>query len=494
MMGNLFAESALSPINLQNTYEKKLGYSDSAYTIAVDNGTYTNFIKDSAGYGLAQWTFWSRKQNLLNYAKSKGVSIGDLNMQLEFLMQELNAGYKPLLNTLKTTNSVSEASNGVLLQFERPADQSSAVQQKRASYGQKYFNQFANTKGEGVMQINIVKKTNTHNTSSRPNRNLKWIVIHYTAGTQSRPGAAANTAQYFATTTVQASADFIVDDATIVQYNPDIRNRNTWHCGGGKQSSYGAKYYQQCTNSNSIGIEVCSSNKTGRVTNANDANWYYTDAVIEQTILLTKYLMETYNIDADHVIRHFDVTGKLCPGIIGWNSVTGDESKWHAFKARLSGAVVIQPTEVNYRGEVTASTLNCRSGSSTSYPVVKTYALGTRVTITKEQNGWGYTGDGWVSLNYIKKVVETPVVKPVVPDIIEEEEEMTQEKFNEMMNAWITEQAAKDPGDWSREAREWAENAGLIASDTNGKKMYKKPMTREEFVTVLHRALHRYFI
>ena len=233
MMGNLFAESALSPINLQNTYEKKLGYSDSAYTAAVDNGTYTNFIKDSAGYGLAQWTFWSRKQNLLNYAKSKGVSIGDLNMQLEFLMQELNAGYKSLLNTLKTTNSVLEASNGVLLQFERPADQSSAVQQKRASYGQKYFNQFANTKGEGVMQINIVKKTSTHNTSSRPNRNLKWIVIHYTAGTQSRPGAAANTAQYFATTTVQASADFIVDDARIVQYNPDIRNRNTWNCGGG---------------------------------------------------------------------------------------------------------------------------------------------------------------------------------------------------------------------------------------------------------------------
>ena len=122
MMGNLFAESALSPINLQSTYEKKLGYSDSAYTIAVDNGTYTNFIKDSAGYGLAQWTFWSRKQNLLNYAKSKGVSIGDLNMQLEFLMQELNTGYKSLLNTLKTTNSVLEASNGVLLQFERPAD------------------------------------------------------------------------------------------------------------------------------------------------------------------------------------------------------------------------------------------------------------------------------------------------------------------------------------------------------------------------------------
>jgi hypothetical protein len=115
MMGNLFAESALSPINLQNTYNKKLGYTDEEYTKAVDNKSYSNFIKDSAGYGLAQWTFWSRKQGLLEYAQSKKVSIGDLNMQLEFLMKELTTGYKSLLNTLKTTTSILEASNGVLL-------------------------------------------------------------------------------------------------------------------------------------------------------------------------------------------------------------------------------------------------------------------------------------------------------------------------------------------------------------------------------------------
>ena len=115
MMGNLFAESALNPMNLQNSYEKKLGYTDSSYTKAVDNGTYTNFVRDSAGYGLAQWTFWSRKEGLFNYAKQKNKSIGDLQTQLEFLMTELSKGYKGLLNTLKTTNSVKEASNGVLL-------------------------------------------------------------------------------------------------------------------------------------------------------------------------------------------------------------------------------------------------------------------------------------------------------------------------------------------------------------------------------------------
>ena len=340
------------------------------------------------------------------------------------------------------------------------------------------------------MQINIVKKTSTHNTTSRLNRSIKYIVIHYTAGTQSKAGAAANTAQYFATTTVQASSDFIVDDATIVQYNPDIRNRNTWHCGGGKQSSYGATYYQQCTNSNSIGIEVCSSNYTGRVTNANDANWYYTDAVIEQTILLTKYLMETYNIDANHVIRHFDVTGKLCPGIIGWNAVSGDESEWLAFKAKLGDAAPT-PKAVNYKGRVTADTLNCRTGNSTAYSIVKAYDCGTIVSITKELNGWGYTGDGWVSLSYIEKVIEPVVTIPIVKG---EEEEMTQERFNEMMDAWIAEQAKKEASDWSAESREWAEKNGLISGDTDDKKMYKKMLTREELVTVLYRALHRHFI
>ena len=61
LMGNLYAESGLSPTNLQNTYEKKLGYTDVTYTAAVDSGAYTNFVRDSAGYGLAQWTYWSRK-------------------------------------------------------------------------------------------------------------------------------------------------------------------------------------------------------------------------------------------------------------------------------------------------------------------------------------------------------------------------------------------------------------------------------------------------
>lgn len=143
LMGNLYAESALNPKNLQNSYEKGLGHTDESYTAAVDDGTYTNFVHDSAGYGLAQWTFWSRKQNMLAFARAAGRSIGDLEMQLDFLFKELAEGYKGVLATLKAATTVKAASDSVLLNFERPADQSSAAKTRRASYGQTYYDKYA---------------------------------------------------------------------------------------------------------------------------------------------------------------------------------------------------------------------------------------------------------------------------------------------------------------------------------------------------------------
>ena len=147
MMGNLYAESALRPNNLQNTYEKKFGMTDAEYTAAVDDGSYTNFVKDSAGYGLAQWTYWSRKQALLEFAQAAGKSIGDLQTQLDFLWKELQ-GYTSVLNTLKSATTVKTASDAVLTGYERPSDQGDAVKEKRAGYGQTYFDKYAGTKTE----------------------------------------------------------------------------------------------------------------------------------------------------------------------------------------------------------------------------------------------------------------------------------------------------------------------------------------------------------
>ena len=135
LMGNLYAESALNPMNLQNSFEEKLGLKDIEYVVAVDSGLYSNFVRDSAGFGLAQWTYWTRKEALLNYAKKVGASIGDLEMQLNFLFQELK-GYTAVYEVLRTARTVQEASNIVLTKYERPANMSAAVKAKRASYGQ----------------------------------------------------------------------------------------------------------------------------------------------------------------------------------------------------------------------------------------------------------------------------------------------------------------------------------------------------------------------
>lgn len=144
LMGNLLAESGLRPNNMEDQYQSKLGYNDESYTRAVDNGTYTNFVKDAVGYGLAQWTYWTRKQNLLNFARQNNKSIGDLDMQLHFLVKELKESFtNSVYNVLKKATSVLEASNVVLLNFERPANTSASVQATRARYGQAYYDRYA---------------------------------------------------------------------------------------------------------------------------------------------------------------------------------------------------------------------------------------------------------------------------------------------------------------------------------------------------------------
>ena len=143
LMGNLYAESALRENNLQNSCEGRLGMNDAAYTAAVDNGSYTNFVHDSAGYGLAQWTYWTRKQGLYNHAKSTGRSIGNLSMQLEFLGSELTNSYRGVLNGLRAAGSVEDASYIVLTQFEKPKNQGPSVQALRAQYSKTFYARYA---------------------------------------------------------------------------------------------------------------------------------------------------------------------------------------------------------------------------------------------------------------------------------------------------------------------------------------------------------------
>lgn len=144
LWGNIYAESAGRSNNLQNSFESKLGYTDETYTKAVDDGTYLNFVHDSAGYGLAQWTFYTRKQNLSDFAQWLGVSIGDYQMQMEFIYKELSEYYVSIFETLKEATSVKEASDIVVTKYERPATITDQTKATRAKYGQDFYDEFVN--------------------------------------------------------------------------------------------------------------------------------------------------------------------------------------------------------------------------------------------------------------------------------------------------------------------------------------------------------------
>lgn len=263
------------------------------------------------------------------------------------------------------------------------------------------------------MSINIIKKTSICNTTYLANRKIDYIVIHYTAGVTSKSGAASNIAAYFNNSSVEASADFIVDDNNIVQYNPDLKNRYCWAVGGSNWGNKGGKLYGKATNKNCINIEICSTNSTGRITQANDKNFSFTSEVVKKAVELTKYLMQQYNISVDNVIRHYDVNGKTCPGIIGWNAETGDESKWFKFKSMLGGTHIEEKHSAfeAYRVKVNVNVLNIRQGAGTNYKRVGEIKDKGVYTIVQESNGegaelWGKlkSGAGWIALDYVTKM------------------------------------------------------------------------------------------
>ena len=133
LMGNMNAESAMRANNAQDGMTP---LSDAEYTARVDNGTYTNFVRDAVGYGLCQWTYWTRKQGLFDLARSKGVSIGNEALQVEYAVQEIKTGYPGLWKFLCTTDDIQEAASRVCKEYERPAVNNIDV---RAAAGLRFF-------------------------------------------------------------------------------------------------------------------------------------------------------------------------------------------------------------------------------------------------------------------------------------------------------------------------------------------------------------------
>ena len=185
--------------------------------------------------------------------------------------------------------------------------------------------------------MEIKKCTSTHNTGPRNGVAIKYLVIHYTGSTHSEKGTARDCCKMFATSSREASADFVVDDEEIYQYNGDIKNRKCWAVGGKKyrwiDTSVGGTYYGKCTNANSISIEMKSSKVNRKSVKDTDTDWYLTDKVVANTVELAAYLLKKYNIPFSNMIMHHHVSGKLCP--LPWCQKESNLSKWEDFKKRV---------------------------------------------------------------------------------------------------------------------------------------------------------------
>lgn len=457
LMGNLFAESGLNPKNLQNTYEKSLGYTDETYTAAVDSGRYTNFVHDKAGYGLAQWTYWSRKQALYAFCKAIGASIGDLDAQLKFLMKELSESFPGVLLVLRSVTSVHEASNVVLLQFERPASKDTeATQTKRAGYGQTYFNQFAVVsaeKGDGAtmkytsanppMKCFMRQSSWYKSTGKVPVRGVLW---HST-------GANNTTLRRY----VQPD-DNAADRAKMLELIGVNKNKNDWNREGqwvkgewvplragvhafiGKLASGDVAAVQAgdwdkkawgCAsgpkgscNNGWIQFEICEDN-------LNDPAYF--EKVYREAVELTAYLCKLYNLDPQGTVTF---SGVKVPVILchqdsyqlGLGSNHGDVLHWLPKYGKSMQTV---------RDDVSA--------------------LLAGTNINKE-----------------------------------EDDDMDVARFKELWGEMRKGLQDNDSGKWSEEARQWATSTGLIAGngeviDGEPNYMWADILTREQFVTVLYR-------
>lgn len=171
------------------------------------------------------------------------------------------------------------------------------------------------------MQIN--KHLTPYNfTDCNDTGRIKYIVIHYVGALG---GAEAN-CRYYASQYVGASAHLYVGFNGEIWRSVEDKDI-AWHCGA---SSY---VHPECRNSNSIGIELCVRKRNTGSLGAADKDWYFEDATVKAGIQLARELMEKYNIPESRVIRHYDVTGKICPNPYVYNTTV---HTWTAFKAALT--------------------------------------------------------------------------------------------------------------------------------------------------------------
>lgn len=227
------------------------------------------------------------------------------------------------------------------------------------------------------------------NKSSRNGKKIEYIVIHYTGNVND---TAKGNANYFRDVNRSASAHYFVDTDEIVQVVED--EKASWSVG----RNYGSNnLFGQCTNLNSLNIELCSW--AGKIQ----------PSTFDRAVELVKYLMNLYNIDVNHVVRHFDVCSKKCPGWTGW--LPGDERLWNEFKKRLSINDNSNKKDESFLIRVPShiTKLNIRVDPILDAPR-RGYINPGVYTIVETRVKDGYTwgrlksGAGWIALDFVERI------------------------------------------------------------------------------------------
>lgn len=287
-----------------------------------------------------------------------------------------------------------------------------------------------------ILKTNYADKSNYG--AYRSLSKIKYIVWHYTANDGDSD---ESNARYFKTANRKASTHYFVDDDSVTISVPDTYV--AWSVGGSRYSNYkttgGASLYKICTNTNSISIELCDTQKNGI--------YNVSEKTLANAIELTRELMQKYNISINNVIRHFDITGKNCPAYYVNNT------EWNKVKMRIvNGSVTTTPSSLT---------------TSTTY---------TRTQFIKDvQSAIGVVADGIVgtkTLNALVTVSKTKnnkhaVIKPLqkylnalgydtgVVDGI------AGSKFDSAAKAWATANGCVADGEFTKGGKSWRKILGV---------------------------------
>lgn len=456
VLATMDAESGLNPMNLQDSYERNLGFTDKTYTEAIDSGRYSKeqFANDGAGFQICQWTWHSRKRALYEYAKEGRKSIGDLEVGLGFFYKELCESFPTVLSTLRTASTLRQAVSTMTTNYEAPLNAIEKVEQ-RLKFAETYYKRFVtnakekevNTMGYITCSKGKATKLGTyfnsaefdcHGTGCCSSTVINEKLVEYLNKIRAHFGrpititsgyrCPAHNRNVGGATGSRHSkgdaADIVVQGVApriVAQYAESIgvlgiglyetaKDGYFVHIDARDYKSFW--YGQACAARTTFGKYTGTSSSSGSSSTAGDASDTYILSIgnrgnkvkeLQQNLIKLGYSCGQYGADGDYgtgtakAVRDFQADSGLTPdGVAGYQTL-------NAIKKKLSGSVMDQV-------RVTVSALNIRSGAGTNYAIVGTIRDKGTYKIAAESTGSGATkwgkladGRGWIALDYCIK-------------------------------------------------------------------------------------------